>query len=176
MIGLFMRSQWHNPPKAQMTVELLLRLRSFLTVNCGQCKRCTHKLLATLQQLQLSTQKKKQKWIRKTSWVASFGFCCMATPRLGDQESSTQSRRRSSIECFNGAENVVASLHRCKLVPSCSSWSMSYVRSFARCWFAANVNVQTQLKLICPSIGIAGSPLVSSSCKEHVNLCTHFCW
>lgn len=137
MIGLFMRSQWHNPPKAQMTVELLLRLllglRSFLTVNCGQCKLCTHKLLATLQQLQLSTQKKKQKWIRKTSWVASFGFCCMATPRLGDQESSTQSRRRSSIECFNGAENVVASLQVGPLVQLVEHVVRSFVRSLLIC-------------------------------------------
>lgn len=69
--------------------------------------------------------------------------------------SSTQSRRRSSIECFNGAENVVASLQVGPLVQLVEH----VVRSFVR-WFAANVNVQTQLKLICPSIGIASSPLL----------------
>lgn len=115
MIGLFMRSQWHNPPKAQMTTELLLALlllglpRSFLTVNCGQCKRCTQVAGHVVATATFYTEKKRMN--KKTSWVASFGFCCMATPRLGVQElDSTQSRRRSSIECFNGAENVVASL------------------------------------------------------------------
>lgn len=98
MIGLFMRSQWHNPPKAQMTVELLLRLllglRSFLTVNCGQCKRCTHKLLATLQQLQLSTQKKKKEMNKKNKlsgiiWFLLHGYAQTRRPRELDSKSTS---------------------------------------------------------------------------------------
>lgn len=100
MIGLFMRSQWHNPPKAQMTVELLLRLllglllglRSFLTVNCGQCKRCTHKLLATLQQLQLSTQKTKMNKKNKLSgiiWFLLHGYAQTRRPRELDSKSTS---------------------------------------------------------------------------------------
>lgn len=98
MIGLFMRSQWHNPPKAQMTVELLPRLllglRSFLTVNCGQCKLCTHKLLATLQQLQLSTQKKKKEMNKKNKlsgiiWFLLHGYAQTRRPRELDSKSKS---------------------------------------------------------------------------------------
>lgn len=80
-----------------MTVELLLRLllgfRSFLTVNCGQCKRCTHKLLATLQQVQLSTQKKKEmnkkNKLSGIIWFLLHGYAQTRRPRELDSKSTS---------------------------------------------------------------------------------------
>lgn len=96
---------------------------------------------------------RERKWMnKKTSWVASFGFCCMATPRLGVQEldSKSTSLLNRMLQWSRKRRCIVA------------SWSpraaRGAYRTFVRCWFAANVNVQTQLELICPSIGIACSP------------------
>lgn len=103
--------------------------------------------------------------------MASFGFCCMATPRLGVQESSTL--KVDVAPQSNASMEQKTSLHRCKLVPSCSSWSMSYVRSLlicskCQCANATRVNLPKHWHCMFPSPSLLALPARSMLIYAHI--------
>lgn len=81
-------------------------------------------------------------------WFLLHGYAQTWSPRELDSKSTSLLNRM--LQWSRKRRCIVASWSPRAARGAC--------RTFARCWFAANVNVQTQRELICPSIGIACSP------------------
>lgn len=83
--------------------------------------------------------------------MASFAFCCMATPRVAESirelDSKTTTTTTSLLNrMLQWSRKRCWCCCCCQLVPSCNSWSMSLICS--------KMSMQnSQLELICPSNG-----------------------